>query len=228
MTTYGYVRVSTIEQGNGSSPEDQERKIRGMAMVRGEEVAEVFDDIGVSGSIDLADRPAGARLVATLKKGDVLLVAKLDRAFRDACDAQNRLKAWRTLGVQLILIDLGPESVTTNGISKTVFGIMAEFAELERTRILERTNDGRKAKRAKGGYTGGLVQFGYAVDGQGRDAKLVADPKAIAARSTILECRAAGMSLRATAELTSQKHGVTVSYETVRKIEREHAGETPE
>ncbi|MFL9934251.1 recombinase family protein [Paraburkholderia sp. RL18-103-BIB-C] len=221
MATYGYVRVSTIEQGNGTSPADQERKIRGIAMMHGAEHVEMFADIGVSGSSEIDQRPEGAKLVAKLQKGDVLIVAKLDRAFRDACDAQVRLKAWKKAGIDLILGEFPNEPVTTNGISKTFFGILAEFAELERTRILERTNDGRKAKRAAGGYGGGLVPFGHSVDGHGKEAKLVADPKAIAARATIVECRAAGMSLRATAELAAQKHGVAVSYETVRKIERE-------
>lgn len=228
MTTYGYVRVSTVEQGNGSSPAEQEQKIRGLAMMRGEQVARIFSDIGVSGSIDLADRPDGGVLAALLKAGDVLIVAKLDRAFRDAADALAKAKQWQKAGVKLILADMGNEPVTENGNSKLFFTVLAGFAEWERTRILERTNDGRKAKRAAGGFTGGIAPFGYKAVGEGRDAKLVLDPKTHAARSTILECRAAGMSLRATAELAAMKHGITVSYETVRKIERENEAGKPE
>ena len=39
---YGYARVSTQEQVDGTSLDDQRRRVQGVAMVRGEEVAEVF------------------------------------------------------------------------------------------------------------------------------------------------------------------------------------------
>src|SRR5574340_495971 len=50
MATYGYIRVSSAGQMDGTSPEEQKRKIDGLAMMRGEELANVFYDGGVSGS----------------------------------------------------------------------------------------------------------------------------------------------------------------------------------
>jgi DNA invertase Pin-like site-specific DNA recombinase len=233
MATYGYARVSTAEQVDGTSLAEQERKIRGLAMMRGEEIAEVFVDGGVSGSADLESRPQGSRLVAVLRKGDVLIVAKLDRAFRDAADALVKVKQWKAAGVKLILADMGNEPVNENGHSQLFFTILAGFAEWERTRILERTASGRDAKKAAGGHIGGSAPFGFdkakdehGVEYSGKAARLVPNRTQQAAIETIREARAAGFSLRATAELAAQKHGIKVTYETVRRLEaRENAND---
>ena len=48
-------------------------------------------DGGVSGSVPLAERPEGKRLLEAVEKGDVIITAKLDRAFRSAADALGTL-----------------------------------------------------------------------------------------------------------------------------------------
>ncbi len=40
---YGYARVSTTEQVDGTSLGDQRRKVEGVAMIRGESVEEIFE-----------------------------------------------------------------------------------------------------------------------------------------------------------------------------------------
>jgi putative DNA-invertase from lambdoid prophage Rac len=59
-------------------------------------VAEFFTEAGVSGSVPLADRAEGRRLLAALQPGDVVITAKLDRAFRSAADALGTLEQFRT------------------------------------------------------------------------------------------------------------------------------------
>lgn len=229
MSTYGYVRVSTVVQGNGTSLDEQERKIRGIALFNGVEVDAIFRDVGVSGSTMLEERPAGADLAAVLQDGDTLICAKLDRAFRDAADALTRAKSWKERGIKLILADLGTDSVTENGISKLFFTIVAGFAEWERERILERVSDGRKAKKAKGGFIGGTVPFGFRVIGTGKDAVLVADPATYPALVTIRTCRENGDSFREISAKIKAIHGADVSYQAVRRIlaDRDNA-RTPE
>lgn len=224
MATYGYARVSTVEQADGTSLAEQERKIRAIAEFRGERVKAVFCDAGVSGSKALEDRPEGAKLVAALKPGDVLICAKLDRAFRDAADALTKVKAWKAKKIRLILCDIGTDPVTENGVSKLFFTILAGFAEWERERILERVNEGRRAKAQKGGFIGGSAPFGFRVVGQGRDARLEADPATYPAFGTIYDCADAGLSLRKISELVELKHNCKVSYQAVRRIlaDREH------
>ncbi len=85
MTTFAYLRVSSFDQIKGCSLEDQERIIRGCAMMRGDEDVTVFSDPDVSGySIPLAERPAGGRMMAVLKRGDTVIASKMDRIFRNA------------------------------------------------------------------------------------------------------------------------------------------------
>jgi putative DNA-invertase from lambdoid prophage Rac len=218
MTAYAYTRVSTTEQVDGTSLEEQERKARGVAMIRGEEIAEVFSDAGVSGSVPLEDRPAGKRLLATLKKGDTLIVAKLDRIFRNATDALVRSDAFKDKGIKLILVDMGNDPVTENGTGRIFFGMLALVAEFERHRILERTDNGRQAKRAKGGHIGGTAPFGYQVVGHGKEARLepvedqqfaIRDAKAL---------HAEGHSLRKIADHIRVAYGLSISHEAVRRI----------
>jgi DNA invertase Pin-like site-specific DNA recombinase len=135
--TLGYVRVSTTEQASDdrSSLVTQEQAIRGVAMIHGVEVTEIYSDAGVSGSIPLAHRPAGGRLTAALEQGSVVVASKLDRVFRSASDALSTVEAWKQRGVDLILVDCGTDPVSSNGNSKLFFSILASVAEFERSRI---------------------------------------------------------------------------------------------
>jgi putative DNA-invertase from lambdoid prophage Rac len=163
MKVYGYVRVSTAEQANGGdSLETQRQQIIGYSMMKGWRVAEIFVEGGVSGSIPLAERPEGARLLAAAGKGDVIITARLDRAFRSASDALGTLEELKAIGVGLHMIDLGGD-VCGNGISKLVFTILSAVAENERERI----RDVKRHLARQGVYGGGKRPFGFdVVDGR--------------------------------------------------------------
>jgi DNA invertase Pin-like site-specific DNA recombinase len=218
MAVYGYIRVSTAEQTDGASLEEQTRKIRAIAMLKGVEVARVFEEPGVSGSILLEQRPAGRELLAAVQSGDVLIVSRLDRAFRSAVDAQTKAAAWKRQGIGLIVADMGADPVTDNGVAKLFFGVLSLMAEFERERILERTLEGRHAKRAKHGHIGGTAPFGYRVEGSGKDAHLVEIPEQQAALVTIRKLRDQGLPLRQIAAAIEAEHGLRVSREAIRRI----------
>jgi site-specific DNA recombinase len=172
----GYVRVSTDDQAkpDRASPEEQERVIRGYAMMKGVKAFDitVFSDLGISGSVPLDRRPQGAALLATAKKGDVVVAAKLDRLFRSASDALNTAESLKRQGIDLVLTDIGNEAVTANGSAKLFFGILASIAEFERERIVERITVGKRAKVARGGCDGGQPPYGFDKVGMGRSATL--------------------------------------------------------
>lgn len=85
----------------------------------------------MSGSKPIAERPEGAKLLATLQLGDTVITAKLDRMFRSALDALDILVKLKHRDVVLHMIDLG-DDVTSNGISKLVFTILSAVAEAKR------------------------------------------------------------------------------------------------
>lgn len=170
-----YVRCSTREQNEGTTIAEQERKNRAVAQLRSADLGYDFlnfADIGVSGTIPLGDRPAGKDLLAMAKRGDTVIGTKLDRLFRSAKDALVTAEAFKKRGIDLILTDLGTEPITQNGVAKIVFGLLAMVAEFERDRMIERLNEGRKAKKAKGGHIAGSAPYGFKVVGRGREAKL--------------------------------------------------------
>ena len=217
MSIYGYCRVSTAEQVGGSSLEEQARKIEGIAMIHGRSVAEVFTDRGISGSTPLRSRPEGARLVGVLAPGDVVIVAKMDRIFRNAADALTTAQTFKNSGVDLIVADMGTEPVTQSGASKMFFGMLALMAEFERDRIRERQADGIKAKKARNGYIGGTRPFGFRVVGKGPEATIEPVQSEQAAIVRIKSLKASGMSLRAIAA-TICADGVQISHVGVKKV----------
>jgi DNA invertase Pin-like site-specific DNA recombinase len=219
MAVFGYIRVSTAEQAadDRSSLETQRRKILAAAELAGMRVDEVIEEAGFSATPPLATRPKGGPLLARLQAGDCLIVAKLDRAFRDAADALVTARDLKAREVDLIISDMGTEPVTQNGVSRMFFGMLALVAEFEKERIRERLTDGRIAKRKAGGHIGGVAPFGFTKIGSGRAARLEPDPKQQAALATMRELAAAGMASRAIAAEVQARHGIKVSHVTVTK-----------
>jgi DNA invertase Pin-like site-specific DNA recombinase len=176
----GYIRVSTETQAreDRSSLQVQIDIIEGFARTRGIDKwgVQIYTDAGVSGAVKMAKRDAGAQLLADMKEGDTVIASKLDRMFRSATDALNMLELFKEKGVHLVLFDMGIDPVTGDGTARLLFIILAAVADMERIRIKERTAEGRKAKKAKGGAVGN-VPFGYRKVGEGRSAVLEADIK---------------------------------------------------
>jgi len=205
---FGYVRVSTAEQANaGLSLETQQQQITGYAMMKGWTVAEFFVEAGVSGSVPLADRPEGQRLLTTLQPGDTVITAKLDRAFRSAADALGTLEQLKEDKIGLHMIDLGGD-VTGNGISKLVFTILSAVAENERDRIRERVREAKRHRVAQRLFNGGKRPFGFDIVGERPNLRLVPNANEQAALERGKALREAGKSYRDIAEVWVSELGM--------------------
>jgi DNA invertase Pin-like site-specific DNA recombinase len=213
---FGYARVSTLAQAeDGESLDVQSRQLAGYAQMHGMTIEKTFVERGVSGSKPLADRPQGADLLATLKAGDVVITAKLDRMFRSALDALDVLGQLKQRGVSLHMIDLGGDT-TGNGVSKLVFTILSAVAEAERDRIRERVSETKRDQRERNRYLGGTAPFGWRV---GEGGELVAIPEQQRAIERIRKLRDEGLSLRDVAERMAEV-GVSISHQGVKKVLR--------
>jgi DNA invertase Pin-like site-specific DNA recombinase len=217
---YGYCRVSTNGQAeSGLGLEEQERRITGRALENGWQLEHIFVDAGVSGSIALAARPEGARLLQALQPGDQVIAAKLDRVFRSALDALETIEAFKRQKISLWLLDLGGDC-SGNGISELVLTIMSAVAQFERARIGERIADAKAAMRYNGLHQGGNRPFGWKFGegvGRGRTHKLVEDEAEQGAIATMKTMRAAGASLMEIRD-TLRARGFRISHESVRQI----------
>ncbi|WP_314963407.1 recombinase family protein [Bradyrhizobium cosmicum] len=209
MPVYGYCRVSTAEQANGGlSLDTQRQQITGYAMMKGWSVQDFFIESGVSGSVPLAERVAGRGLLERLQPGDVVITAKLDRAFRSAADALGTLEQLKADKIALHMIDLGGD-VTGNGISKLVFTILSAVAENERDRIRERVRDVKRHRASQRLFNGGKRPFGFVVEGEGRDRRLVPNHNEQAALARGRALKSQGASFRAIAQLWVTEYGLS-------------------
>jgi putative DNA-invertase from lambdoid prophage Rac len=221
MATYGYTRVSTASQADeGQSLDVQERTIRGYTMMRGMVIDALFVERGVSGSVPLHERPEGARLLASLQAGDVIVTPKLDRMFRSSNDALNVLEDLKQRRIALHMLDLGGDvtGLDGNGNAKLIFTILAAVAETERDRIRERIATVKADQRQRGHYLGGRVPFGYAVVEIGGDSVLQPLASEQAMIGTAKQLRAAGVSLRAIQGRLEADHGRRVSLDALQRV----------
>ncbi|WP_172294191.1 recombinase family protein [Pseudoruegeria sp. HB172150] len=196
METYVYRRVSSLDQIEGTSLNEQSRKCLATAVIGDLVVTRTFTDAGISGATPLCERPAGADMLATVQPGDTIIAYKIDRLFRNSADALSTVEEWKKLGIQLIIADFGADPVTENGTSKLLFGILSMVAEFERDILRQRVSEGRAAKKAAGGHIGGSAPFGYRKLGKGRDAILEAIPAEQEAIKSMVAMQERGMTLR--------------------------------
>lgn len=217
MAVYGYTRVSTSQQADeGKSLAVQERQIRGWCMMHGHDLAELFVDRGVSGSIPVAARPAGKNLTARLRAGDIIISPKLDRLFRSALDALQTVEAMRGKRVSIHLLDhLG--EITGNGMAKAFLTIAAAFAELERDQTRERVTTVKRDQKARGRYLGGKVPFGYRLEA----GELVPEPSEQVVVATIRRLAGERKTLRVIRAALERDHSQPLALATISRLARE-------
>lgn len=213
MSTFGYVRVSTLQQANeGDSLDTQLRQIKSYSELKGYTIPSenLITEKGVSGSLEFERRPEGAKLLSSLQHGDVLIFSKLDRAFRNTRNALNTLHDLKQRGVSIHFIDLGGD-VTNDGIGSVIFTILSAFATFERERIATRIREVKQTQKTEGKFLGGFTRFGFAVVGE----KLEKDPAQQVIIKEMKVMRRRGMSLRRISKWLDRTHGVTMSHSTV-------------
>jgi DNA invertase Pin-like site-specific DNA recombinase len=140
----GYCRCSTAQQ----SLSQQEELLRsaGCSVVFGEKV---------SSTTPAHKRKALQEALATLRKGDTLVVAKLDRLGRTQSEVVACLAELSDKGIYVRTLD---GLLNTAGLGKMgplVIGLLTGLAEVERSLIQERTRESVEHRRRTGGKLGG-------------------------------------------------------------------------
>ena len=150
MATYGYVRVSSIDQN-----EDRQ-----MIALRQAGIAENCIYTDKQSGKDF-NRPHYKRLIKRLREGDVLYILSIDRLGRNYEEIQNQ---WRIITkekkVDIVVIDMPlldtrrDKNLLGTFISDMVLQLLSFVAENERENIRSRQAAGIAAAKAKG------VKFG--------------------------------------------------------------------
>lgn len=133
MSRIAYYRVSTADQ----SIESQRAALGGG-------FDKEFQDEGVSGSVQAANRPGFADLLSYVREGDSVHVYAVDRLGRDALDVQATVRALMGRGVAVEIQGLGRIAA---GVGELILAVLAQVADMERKRIMERTAVGREVAR---------------------------------------------------------------------------------
>jgi putative DNA-invertase from lambdoid prophage Rac len=129
-----YARVSTGDQS-----------VEAQLHAMGGAFDRTFTDEGVSGGVMAADRPGFAKLLEQVRAGDTVCVYAVDRLGRDALDVQATVRRLIEAGVIVDIHGLGPIG---RGVGELILAVLAQVAEMERQRIRERAEAGRKVARA--------------------------------------------------------------------------------
>jgi DNA invertase Pin-like site-specific DNA recombinase len=137
MRLFGYARVSTSQQ----SLDIQINALK----EAGVQEHRIFSD-KASGSH--SDRQGLKLLRLKVEPGDTVLVKKLDRLGRDTAEMIQLIKEFDDMNVSIRFLDDGISTEGTMG--KMVVTILSAVAQAERSRILERTNEGRAEAKIKG------------------------------------------------------------------------------
>lgn len=161
MARIAYFRVSTTDQ----SLESQRSALGGT-------FDREFSDEGVSGATPAKDRKGFAALLDFIREGDTLHVYAVDRLGRDALDVQATVRHLLTKGVEVHVHGLG---VIAKGVGELILAVLAQVADMERQRIIERTAAGRltarQALEATGRTHKGKASMGRPKEGDPKEVK---------------------------------------------------------
>jgi DNA invertase Pin-like site-specific DNA recombinase len=111
----------------------------------------VYENVDASGA--RADRPQLAKLMASLKPGDTVMVTKIDRLGRSTRELLELIHRIAEAGAAFHSLG-DPLFSTASSQGKLLVTLFAAIAEFERDLIRERTGEGRKRAKANG------VRFG--------------------------------------------------------------------
>ncbi len=157
-----YIRISTDEENQPFSLEAQELRLA--AYVKSQEgwqAVRAYSDRMTGSKLE---RPGLQRALADARAGrfDLLLVYRVDRLSRSV------------RGLAQILEELDRTKVsfrsatepfdTGSPAGRMMVQMLGVFAEFERATIIDRVIAGMERKAARGGWNGGSIPFGYALD----------------------------------------------------------------
>jgi DNA invertase Pin-like site-specific DNA recombinase len=136
----GYARTSTADQLAGFEAQIRELEAAGATEIFKEQVSSV------------AERAELEALLKYIRKGDVVVVTKLDRLARSMTDLIDISKRIEEKAASLRILAMNLDSKTATG--KLMLNVLGSVAEFERSMMLERQAIGIAKAKAEGKYRG--------------------------------------------------------------------------
>jgi DNA invertase Pin-like site-specific DNA recombinase len=143
----GYARVSTDRQSTSIDIQVKQLKAAGCE--------QIYKDEGESGG--KRNRPQLNKALEHMRKGDVLIVCKLDRLSRSLVDLLDILKQVESAGAAFR--SLGETFETESPAGRMMMNMIGCFAQFEREIIVDRIKRGLEHARANGKIGGGRYKL---------------------------------------------------------------------
>lgn len=172
----GYARVSTIEQTAGLDAQIRDLEAYGCTEIFQEQVSSV------------QRRDELERVLKFVRKGDTLVVSKLDRLARSVPDLIKIIQRLDEREASLTILDMNLATNTPTG--KLLLHLVSSISQFEREIMLERQKIGISAAKAAGKYRGrrptarAKSQQVLELYGQGLGASAIASQLGISRAST--------------------------------------------
>lgn len=149
-----YVRVSTENQLENYSIEEQIERLKAYCMAKDLTIYKIYTDGGYSGGN--LNRPALQQLMNDIrnKKINVVVVFKLDRLSRSQKDTLSLIEDV-FLANNIDFVSISENFDTSTPFGRAMVGILSVFAQLEKDQITERFTMGRIGRAKNGYYHGG-------------------------------------------------------------------------
>lgn len=154
MMVFGYARVSTENQLENYSIDEQTARLKAYCAAKGWTLLNIYVDGGYSGGN--TNRPALQEMLSALEHTsvDAVVVYKLDRLSRSQKDTLTLIEdSLLARGVDFVSINENFDTSTPFG--RAMIGILSVFAQLEKDQITERFTMGRIGRGKAGYYHGG-------------------------------------------------------------------------
>lgn len=143
---YAYARVSSRGQArDGNSLEGQKS-----ALLSYYPTALFYEEAYTGMTME---RPQFQKILENIKRGDILVVTKLDRFSRSAQEGVKIIRELQEKGVIIHILNMGKVDDTPMG--KLTITMLLAFAEFEHDNIVERLAEGKAVARSHGRRTEG-------------------------------------------------------------------------
>jgi DNA invertase Pin-like site-specific DNA recombinase len=136
----GYARTSTVEQAAGLVAQRRDLLASGCEEVFEEQVSSV------------QRRDELEKVLRFIRKGDTLVVTKLDRLARSVPDLVKITQRLEEKGASLRILDMNLDTSTPTG--RLMLNLVGSIAQFEREIMLERQREGVSKAKSEGKYKG--------------------------------------------------------------------------
>ena len=140
MSVVGYARVSTLDQDHTTQIE----------RLKSANCEKIFSE--KKSGTSKKGRTALDECIEFMRKGDSLVITKIDRLARSARDLHNIVHDLEKQGISLLVLDQNIDTSTSTG--KAFLGMLATFAEFETNIRKERQLEGIAKAKERGVYKG--------------------------------------------------------------------------